>query len=145
MEKTVLVVVGNNLSSSPCGQGIALELSQGSAKAGKTPAATPGKGIPSIPKSVWTCCVEAVSEYCRVVLDLFPNQYQVCVAAVDEAKCQPINSWRDEDQDINKVMHVGAHPAMQLGFKRTTKHQLIFLACVLGVLVRFCLCAGFCL
>ena len=41
--------------------------------------------------------------YCRVVLDLFPEQHQVCVAAVDESKCQPINSWRDEDQDIGKV------------------------------------------
>ena len=28
---------------------------------------------------------------------------QVCVAAVDEAKCQPINSWRDEDQEVGKV------------------------------------------
>lgn len=99
MEKTVLVVVGNNLSSSPCGQGIALELAPG----GKAAKASSVKSIPSIPKSVWTCTVEAVSEYCRVVLDLFPDQYQVCVAAVDEAKCQPINSWRDEDQDISKV------------------------------------------
>ena len=107
MEKTVLVVVGNNLSSSPCGQVIALDLPQGGGggvgggKGGK--GVIPGKAIPSIPKSVWTCNVEAVSEYCRVVLDLFPNLYQVCVAAVDEAKCQPINSWRDEDQDISKV------------------------------------------
>lgn len=97
MEKTVLVVVGNNLSALPCGQSIALELSQGG-KAGKGSA-----GMKSIPRSVWTCSVEAVSEYCRVVLDLFPDQYQVCVAAVDETKCQPINSWRDEDQDISKV------------------------------------------
>ena len=93
----MLVVVGNNLSSLPCGQGIALELSQ-SGKASKN------SSVKSIPKSVWTCSVEAVSEYCRVVLDLFPDQYQVCVAAVDEAKCQPINSWRDEDQDISKVV-----------------------------------------
>lgn len=100
MEKTVLVVVGNNLSSNPCGHGIALELSQGG-KASKS------SGVKSIPKSVWTCSVEAVSEYCRVVLDLFPDHYQVCVAAVDETKCQPINSWRDEDQDIGKVLLLG--------------------------------------
>lgn len=70
MEKTVLVVVGNSLSALPCGQGIALELSQG----GKT---NKGGMVNSIPKSVWTCSVEAVSEYCRVILDLFPDQYQV--------------------------------------------------------------------
>ena len=31
---------------------------------------------------------------------------QVCVAAVDEQKCQPVNSWRDEDQELSKVIHV---------------------------------------
>lgn len=92
-----MVVVGNSFSSQPCDEkGVNLELSQG----GK---GSKGSVVKAIPKSVWTCCVEAVSEYCRVVLDLFPDQYQVCVAAVDEAKCQPINSWRDEDQDSNKV------------------------------------------
>ena len=92
----MLVVVGNQLSAASCGQDITLELSQG----GK---ATKGASARCVTRSVWTCSVEAVSEYCRVVLDLFPDQYQVCVAAVDEAKCQPINSWRDEDQDIYKV------------------------------------------
>ncbi len=92
----MLVVVGNQLSAASCGQDISLELSQGG-KAAK------GANVKSVSRSVWTCSVEAVSEYCRVVLDLFPEQYQVCVAAVDEAKCQPINSWRDEDQDIYKV------------------------------------------
>ncbi len=96
MEKTVLVAVYNSFSTYPCGQGIGLEL----ALAGKTSKAS---SVKSIPKSVWTCCVEAVSEYCRVVLDLFPDKHQVCVAAVDETKCQPINSWRDEDQQFAKV------------------------------------------
>ena len=96
----MLVVVGNAFSAESCGEGLKLELSLG------------GKGNKAflqntLPKSVWTCCVEAVSEYCRVVLDLFPEQHQVCVAAVDEAgKCQPINSWRDEDQDITKVGYI---------------------------------------
>ena len=112
MEKTVLVVVGNQLSASSCGQDISLELSQG-VKVSKGPSAR------TISRSVWTCCVEAVSEYCRVVLDLFPDQYQVCVAAVDKTKCQPINSWRDEDQDINKVKLTCCKP-----------HILIFLTCL---------------
>ena len=98
MEKTVLVVVGNSFSCLPCGQAITLEIPPGG-KGNKTPTLKK-----SIAKTVWTCCVEAVSEYCRIVMDLFPDQHQVCVAAVDEAKCQPVNSWRDEDQDINKVI-----------------------------------------
>ena len=40
-----------------------------------------------------------------MVFDLFPDQSQVCVAAVDEGKCQPVNSWRDEDQDVSKVRY----------------------------------------
>lgn len=57
----------------------------------------------AISKSVWTCCVESVMRYVRVTFDLFPDERQVCVAAVDYAKCQPINSWRDEDQELGKV------------------------------------------
>ena len=29
--------------------------------------------IPPITKSLWTCCVEASVEYCRIVWDLFPT------------------------------------------------------------------------
>lgn len=57
----------------------------------------------TISKSVWTCSVEGVMRYVRVTFDLFPDERQVCVAAVDYAKCQPINSWRDEDQELGKV------------------------------------------
>lgn len=28
-------------------------------------------------KNAWTCCVEATIEYCRIVYDLFPNEYMV--------------------------------------------------------------------
>ena len=56
-----------------------------------------------ISKSVWTSCVQGVVKYVRVTFDLFPDQRQVCVAAVDYAKCQPVNSWRDEDQELSKV------------------------------------------
>ena len=32
-----------------------------------------------ITKTLWTCCVEAVTEYCRIIFDLFPDDYQVSV------------------------------------------------------------------
>lgn len=99
MEKTVVVVAANSLSSAACGQNITFDLTLGKTKAPASSAASK-----SIIKNLWSCAVEAVCEYCRIVFDLFPDQNQVCVAAVDEAKCQPINSWRDEDQEIGKVL-----------------------------------------
>lgn len=96
MEKTVIVLTANNLSSSSCGHSMTFELTQGG-RAAKSSASK------IISKTIWSCCVEGVLEYCRVVFDLFPDQCQVCVAAVDEGKCQPVNSWRDEDQDVSKV------------------------------------------
>ncbi len=69
MEKTVMVVAANHLSSVSCGETVSFDLSLGKAK-----------GVAStktISKSLWTCCVEAVTEYCRIIFDLFPDQYQV--------------------------------------------------------------------
>ncbi len=96
MEKTVIVLAANALSSSECGQGIAFEVT-GAGRGSKSSASK------IITKTIWSCCVESVLEYCRIVFDLFPDECQVCVAAVDEAKCQPVNSWRDEDQEVVKV------------------------------------------
>ena len=47
--------------------------------------------------------MQGAVRYVRVIFDLFPDERQVCVAAVDYAKCQPVNSWRDEDQELGKV------------------------------------------
>ena len=92
----MIVLAANNLSSSDCGHSISFDVTQ-SGRGAKSSASK------IITKTIWSCCVEAVLEYCRVVFDLFPDQCQVCVAAVDEAKCQPVNSWRDEDQEVMKV------------------------------------------
>ena len=47
--------------------------------------------------------MQGVVKYVRVTFDLFADERQVCVAAVDYCKCQPVNSWRDEDQELGKV------------------------------------------
>lgn len=96
MEKTVVVLAASSLSAASCGQTISFDLSFGKGKSAAANSRT-------VSKTLWTCCVEAITEYCRITFDLFPARYQLCVAAVDEAKCQPINSWRDEDQEIGKV------------------------------------------
>jgi hypothetical protein len=93
MEKTVVIVAGNSLSAAYGGVQVALD-----AKGTKH-----GSNPTSIHKTLWTNSVEAVTEYCRVIFDLFPDEYQVCVAAADEVKCHPINTWRDEDQELSKV------------------------------------------
>ena len=99
-----MVVAANSLMSTPCGQSISFDLTPGGKGGGGKGSGGAGPTRQHISKSLWTCCVEAVCDYCRIVFDLFPNQYQVCVAGVDEAKCQPINSWRDEDQEMGKVL-----------------------------------------
>eukprot|EP00731_Ephydatia_muelleri_P001374 Em0001g1374a len=95
MEKTVIVIAANSLSQASSGHTVTFELSPGKTKMPSTRSAS---------KTLWTTYVEAMTEYCRVVFDIFPDKYQVCVAAVDEQKCQPVNSWRDEDQELSKVL-----------------------------------------
>lgn len=93
-----MVLAASSLSAASCGQTISFDLSFGKGKG-----ASASANSRAVSKTLWTCCVEAITEYCRITFDLFPARYQLCVAAVDEAKCQPINSWRDEDQEIGKV------------------------------------------
>ena len=70
MDKTVVIVCGNALSALSGGAQILLDLKVG----GKH-----GSGPKTIVKTLWTSCVEAVIEYCRIIFDLFPDQYQVRV------------------------------------------------------------------
>ena len=62
MEKTVVIVCGNSLSSSYGGPEVVLDHDGGPTKIGKM---------------LWTSCIEAVTEYCRIIFDLFPDEYQV--------------------------------------------------------------------
>lgn len=75
MEKTVVVVCGNGLSVFASGEKITIDLN--SSRSSKGPAS--GDSKLTLMKSLWTCSLESVLEYCRIVFDLFPDQYQVCV------------------------------------------------------------------
>ena len=72
MEKTVVIVCGNALSGSLGGVKVVLDPKVG--KHGATPT--------TISKTLWTSSVEAVIEYCRIVFDLFPDKYQVCIVPI---------------------------------------------------------------
>ena len=74
MEKTVLVTAANSLSAASCGQSISFDLGLGKAKS--------AANTKLISKSLWTCCVEAIVEYCRVVFDLFPRSIPGLCACV---------------------------------------------------------------
>ncbi|XP_071784159.1 integrator complex subunit 13-like [Asterias amurensis] len=61
--------------------------------------------IPLAPfcKSLWTCSIESVLEYCRVVFDIFPKGKLISVLASD-TQARPLNTWNQEDQNISQLM-----------------------------------------
>ncbi len=69
----MIVVAANALSSVSCGQTVAFDLSLGKAKG--------VANTKTFAKSLWTCCMESVTEYCRIVFDLFPDRYQVMLGS----------------------------------------------------------------
>ena len=46
--------------------------------------------LAAINKSVWTCAVEAVAEYCRIVWDIFPNQDRLLRVVVASPECNEV-------------------------------------------------------
>ena len=63
--------------------------------------------LAAINKSVWTCAVEAVAEYCRIVWDIFPNQDRLLKVVVANPECnevQPLLGWGEEGQTSAAVM-----------------------------------------
>ena len=70
----MVVVCGNGLSVFSSGEKVTIDISSG--RSNKGPASADSKL--TLVKSLWTCSLESVVEYCRIVFDLFPDQYQVC-------------------------------------------------------------------
>ena len=69
MEKTVIVLAANALSTTPCGDTINIDVNLPKTTKSCTESF-------SLCKTFWCCCTESVSDYCRVILDLFPTQHQ---------------------------------------------------------------------
>ena len=57
--------------------------------------------IPTAPivKNMWTCTVEAVLEYCRIVWDIFPSGKLIRFVLCD-TEVQTLNSWDAKEQVI---------------------------------------------
>lgn len=67
----------------------------------KRPAGAP---VPSpVYKSMWTCSIEAVLEYCRIVWDLFPDGKLIRVITSD-LQSRYMNSWLPGNQNINHLL-----------------------------------------
>lgn len=99
--KTIFVLDHSNYFASSCGQSIDIDTSF---KLKSTPA-IPNLDINSqslklnpIIKSLWTCNVEAVLEYSRIVFDLFPEQEKLIRLMVTKVD-MPLNSWSENDLD----------------------------------------------
>jgi len=66
----------------------------------------PSGGVPPAPifKSMWTCSIEAVLEYCRIVWDLFPEGKLIRVISSDIQSCN-LNNWSSSQQNVNYMLH----------------------------------------
>ncbi|KAK3858190.1 hypothetical protein Pcinc_035598 [Petrolisthes cinctipes] len=62
--------------------------------------------IPLLPitTSLWTCAVEAITEYCRIVWDIFPGTRLIRFIAVDKT-IHKLSSWNGEDQNLPNLMN----------------------------------------
>ncbi|XP_071448707.1 integrator complex subunit 13 [Hetaerina americana] len=57
-----------------------------------------------ISKSLWTCCVEAAVEYCRIVWDIFP-QGKLIRFVVNDSAVQILNSWSSQQQNLPYLLN----------------------------------------
>ncbi|KAK8735783.1 hypothetical protein OTU49_005315 [Cherax quadricarinatus] len=105
--KTVFVMDHSLTTSS----GVKLEMdsfskSRSSSGSNSQPLVQPMNLIPLLPvtKSLWTCAVEAITEYCRIVWDIFPGTRLIRFIAVDKTT-HKLSSWNLEDQSLTNLMN----------------------------------------
>ena len=77
VEKTVIILAANVLMRASSGRMLMVDLNTSKGGLPKSAAAGGSTGVASFSKTAWTCSVEAVCEYSRLVFDLFPHQCQV--------------------------------------------------------------------
>ncbi|XP_021342348.1 protein asunder homolog isoform X1 [Mizuhopecten yessoensis] len=91
--KTVFVLDRSPLFASSCNQSIEYDVLSKTRTPGIIPAAP-------IMKSLWTCNVEVMAEYMRIVYDIFPSKKLIRVVTGS----QSLNGWTQKDQNIQHVM-----------------------------------------
>lgn len=92
--KTVFVLDHSSFFNKSCNQSTDYDI----LGKGKTPGIIPAAPIF---KSLWTCSVETMMEYVRVVYDIHPTSklMQVVVGS------QSLNSWEDKEQNMQQIMN----------------------------------------
>ena len=74
----MVILAANFLMRASTGRVLAVDLNTSKGGGGGKGAASGGSpAVASFSKTAWTCSVEAVCEYSRLVFDLFPHQCQV--------------------------------------------------------------------
>jgi len=74
----------------------------GVAKTRQLPATCPP--LPPITKSLWSCAIEAVAEYCRIIWDVYPDSQRVISFARCKPNCPTVLGWTEEDQSLPSLM-----------------------------------------
>ena len=91
-EKTVIILAANILMRAASGRKLVVDLNTSKGGGAKSAVAGGSAAVASFSKTAWTCSVEAVCEYSRLVFDLFPHQCQVghncsCSSLRDTSTC----------------------------------------------------------
>ena len=55
-----------------------------------------------VSKSIWSSCIEALCEYCRIVWDIFPAD-KLLRFIVSDCESKLLNSWLPEEQTMAHV------------------------------------------
>lgn len=103
--KTIFVLDHSSHFASACEQPIefdaAVKPKTASAGGASQASAAQNQKLNPLVKSLWTCNVESVLEYSRIVYDLFPQDklIRLMVTKVDV----PLNSWSEEEQGLEHV------------------------------------------
>jgi len=61
-------------------------------------------GIPPLNKSLWTSAVESITEYCRIVWDVFPDGQRVISFSRCRPNARPLLTWSPDDQTLGSLM-----------------------------------------
>lgn len=71
------------------------------------PPALPAHSVPLRPvtKTIWTCAVEAITEYCRIVWDIFPALRFIGLTSVGGTTVEQLSSWH-QDQSLSAIMQL---------------------------------------
>ena len=92
----------------------------------------------SVPQTLWSCSVEAISEYCRIVWDIFSMERSILFLIGDYERSRVprfLNTW--DSQGMDKLMqHFSTVGPAQSGTQELTSSTQIKLGCPQNYLLQ---------